>query len=121
MTSPYEPAGPTGPSFTPLPGDVTSDDKLWALLAYILTPIVPIIILLMEDKKNRPFLRAHDGQALAIGVVQVILLALSFTCITAILSLVLFIGQIYWGIQAYNGKYVTIPWLTDFVKRQGWA
>lgn len=32
------------------PTDVTSDDKLWALLAYILTPLVPVIILLMPDK-----------------------------------------------------------------------
>jgi hypothetical protein len=45
--------------------EVTSDDKLWSLLAYVLTPLVPIIILLMEDKKNRPFIRAHNAQALA--------------------------------------------------------
>ena len=36
-------------------GDVTSDDKLWAALAYVFTPIVPIIILVMADKKDRPF------------------------------------------------------------------
>ena len=39
---------------------VTSDDKLWALLSYILSPIVPIILLLMEDKKNRPFIKYHS-------------------------------------------------------------
>ena len=33
--------------------EITSDDKLWALLAYILSPLVPIIILVMEDKKNQ--------------------------------------------------------------------
>lgn len=27
--------------------DVTSDDKLWAALCYIITPIIPIIMLLM--------------------------------------------------------------------------
>lgn len=32
--------------------DITSDDKLWVLLAWILTPIVPVIILLIPDKKN---------------------------------------------------------------------
>jgi uncharacterized protein len=47
--------------------DITNDDKLWSLLAYVLTPIVPIIILLMEDKKNRPFIRAHNAQALSTG------------------------------------------------------
>ncbi len=121
MTSPYEPSGPAGPTVTPPTGDVSSDDRLWALLAYILTPVVPIIILLMEDKKNRPFLKAHNFQALALGVLQVILWALSFTCVTAILGLLLFVYQIYLGIQAYNGNYVTIPFLTDFIKKQGWA
>lgn len=41
--------------------EVTSDDKLWALLAYIFSPLVPIILMLMEDKKNRPFIKAHNA------------------------------------------------------------
>ena len=53
--------------------EVTSDDKLWALLAYVLTPIVPVIIMLIEDKKNRPFLKAHYVQALVLGLPGVIL------------------------------------------------
>ena len=28
--------------------EITSDDKLWALLAYVLSPLVPIIILFLE-------------------------------------------------------------------------
>jgi len=28
---------------------------------------------------------------------------------------------IYFGIQAYNGKLVEIPVITNFVKQQGWA
>jgi hypothetical protein len=55
-------AGQAGP-------EVTSDDKLWALLTYVFTPLVPIIILLMEDKKNRPFLKAHNAQALFLGII----------------------------------------------------
>jgi uncharacterized protein len=103
------------------PGEVTSDDKLWALLAYLLTPLIPIIIMLMEDKKNRPFLKAHNGQALVIGVIQIILWSLSFTCITGIIALVILVAQIYWAVQAYQGNLVTIPVITDFVKNQGWA
>ncbi|HEX9012583.1 MAG TPA: DUF4870 domain-containing protein [Anaerolineaceae bacterium] len=104
------------------PMEVTSDDKLWALLAYVFTPIVPIILLLMEDKKNRPFIRAHNAQALAWGVVTyVVAFVLSFIIIGACVGLAAFIVNIYWGIQAYQGKYVTIPFLTDFVKKQGWA
>jgi uncharacterized membrane protein len=103
------------------PGEVTSDDKLWALLAYIFTPLVPIIIMLMEDKKNRPFLRAHNGQALVIGVIQLVMWSLSFTCITGIIAMVILIAQIYWAVQAYQGNMVNIPVITDFVKNQGWA
>lgn len=106
------------------PMDVTNDDKLWALLAYVLTPIVPIIILLMEDKKNRPFIRAHNAQALAWGVVNVvggtILSSVLFFCF-GLPSILIWAVGVYWGIQAYNGKYVEIPVISNFVKQQGWA
>ena len=104
-------------------GDVTSDDKLWALLAYVFSPLVPIIILLMEDKKNRPFIKAHNMQALVTGVVlDVILMIISaVTCGLGTILFIAWVVMIYWGIQAYNGKYVTIPVVTDFCKNQGWA
>ena len=102
--------------------DVTSDDKLWALLAYVLTPIVPIIILLMEDKKNRPFLRAHNAQALVVGVINIILsVVLGWTVVLACVPFIIWLVCIYWGIQAYGGKTVNIPVVTNFVKNQGWA
>ncbi|HXF86170.1 MAG TPA: hypothetical protein VNK49_12360 [Anaerolineales bacterium] len=62
--------------------EVTSNDKLLALLAYVFTPLVPIIILLMEDKKNRPFIKAHNSQALVVGVINFVLsLLLGWTLI----------------------------------------
>jgi uncharacterized membrane protein len=108
-------------SQTPVSPDATSDDRLWALLAWVLTPIVPVIILFMEDKKNRPFIKAHNGQALAVGIINIILgVALSWTLVLACVPLILWFACVYWGIQAYNGKYVTIPFVTDFVQKQGW-
>jgi uncharacterized membrane protein len=104
--------------------EVTSDDKLWALLAYILSPLVPIIILLMEDKKNRPFLKAHNVQALVFGIAYIVLgsiVALFTFGFGSCLIPLLWILTIYWGIQAYQGKYVTIPVITNFVTKQGWA
>jgi uncharacterized protein len=110
-------------SQAPMSSDVTSDDKLWTLLAYILSPIVPVILMLMEDKKNRPFIKAHNAQALALGVIEVVLYVVLgwLFFIGVCLGLLLWIAMIYWGIQAYQGKYVTIPVITDFVKNQGWA
>ncbi len=109
-------------SQAPMSADVTSDDKLWALLAYIFTPIVPIIILLLPDKKDRPFIKAHNWQALVWGVVLfVIAFILSFVVIGACVGLLGFILNIYWGIQGYQGKYINIPVISNFVKNQGWA
>lgn len=109
-------------SQTPSP-EVTSDDKLWAMLAYLFTPLIPIIILLMEEKKNRPFIKAHNIQALALGVVLAVagaILALIpiVQCVAPFLWLAVII---YYAIKAYKGEYFSIPVITDFVKNQGWA
>jgi uncharacterized membrane protein len=100
----------------------TSDDKLWVLLTWIFTPLVPIIILLMADKKDRPFIKAHNMQALIWGVVNFVLTAvLSFVVIGACVGPVMWLIGVYFGYQGYQGKLVNIPVLTDFVKGQGWA
>jgi uncharacterized membrane protein len=102
--------------------DITSDDKLWALLTYVLSPIVPIIILLMEDKKNRPFIKYHNIQALVLGVINVVLsVALGWTLVLACIPLIIWLVMLYWGFQAYQGQWVKIPVVTDFVKNQGWS
>ncbi len=106
----------------PASGDVTSDDKLWAALAYVFTPIVPIIILLMADKKDRPFIKAHNMQALIWGVILYVIVAVTSAfviglCIWPIGLLI----QLYWAYMAYQGNLITIPLLTDFIKNQGWA
>lgn len=101
--------------------EITDDDKLWAMLAYILSPIVPIIILLMEDKRNRPFIRAHNAQALVWGLLYTIVGAITSAFLIGLCILpVGFILSVYWGIQAYQGKYVNIPVITNFCKQQGW-
>lgn len=100
----------------------TSDDKLWAALAYLFTPLAPIILSLMEDKKNRPFIKQHNMQALVWGVVSILIsFVLGATIILACVAWVAWIPQLIWAYQAYQGKSITIPVITDFVKNQGWA
>ena len=94
--------------------EITSDDKLWALLAYIFSPLVPIIIMVMEDKKNRPFLKAHNAQALILGIIAVIT---SSFCV----GILVWFYQLFCAYQAYTGKVVEIPFITDFCRKQGWA
>jgi uncharacterized membrane protein len=94
--------------------EITSDDKLWAALAYVFSPIVPIILMLMEDKKNRPFIKAHNVQALILGLITYITIGF---CV----GFLVLLYQFYLAYQAYQGKTVNIPVITKLCKDQGWA
>lgn len=102
--------------------DITDDDRMWAMLAYLLSPIVPIIILLMDDKKDRPFIKAHNVQALIWGVVMNIIAGvLSFIIVGCVIWVAYVIITIIWAVKANKGELVEIPVITNFVKNQGWA
>jgi uncharacterized membrane protein len=102
--------------------NITSDDKTWALLSYIFTPLIPVVLLLIEDKKNRPFLKAHYPQALIWGLLMwIVSIPLSFVFIGLCTGLFGLVMSVIWGIKAYNGETVEIPVITDFVKNQGWS
>lgn len=101
--------------------DVTSDDRIWVLLCFLFTPIFPIITLLIEDKKNRPFIKYHTIPTLILGVAEIIVAALLgwIPVIGTFVGLLWIINLIY-GIKANGGVYTDIPVITDFAKRQGW-
>ena len=105
-------------------GAVTDDDKLWALLSLAL-PIVALVALLMEDKKNRPFIKhaAVNSLVVAVGaaIVSTVLgLIPVVNCVAFLASVGVWVYMIYLGFQAYGGAWVEIPWVTDFAKGQGW-
>lgn len=102
------------------PNEVTSDDRLMAALAYVFSPLVPIIFMLMEDKKNRPFIKAHNAQALAVGIVMIIVVPI-IAAVTLGCGSILWLIMLWWGYKAYKGEYINIPVISDFVKNQGWA
>ena len=92
--------------------EITSDDKLWALLGYIFG-IVALLALLLEDKKERPFVKYHAINALVLWVIIVIT---SWFCV----GFIFWFYSIYLGIRAYGGEWVEVPVLTDLAKNQGW-
>ena len=120
------------------------DDKLIAMLAYvsqILIPfLMPVIILLSESAKKRPFQRYHAVQSLALsllflaiaaaavigtGIVQVVpvigtLVGLLMLCLMPIGWFMAVIALLYYGYQAYQGKRFAVPGLTSTLKDQGW-
>ncbi len=100
--------------------EITSDDRLWAALCWIpitpLWPVFAIIALVMEDKKDRAFIRYNAVLSIVTGV---ILIPLSIvTCGCAALAYFVFF---YWAYVAYQGETIEIPFVTDFAKNQGWA
>ena len=107
--------------FNPSP-EISDDDRLWAMLSYILSPIVPIILLLIPEKRERPFLKAHVAQSLVLGVAVYLISALFGGFILGtIIRIAGFVFEIIWGLAANRGEYVTIPVITDLCKKQGWA
>jgi uncharacterized membrane protein len=104
--------------------DVTSDDKLWAALSYVFAPIVGIIVLLLEDKKARSYIKFHAVQSIAASVVVWILVAIIATLTLGVGGLcapLVWLVFLYWAYQAYQGQTVNIPVVTNFIKQQGWA
>lgn len=95
-------------------GEVTQDDKLWALLSYIFCPIVGAIVLLMEDKKTRPFLKYNAVVSIVLG-----LLFWLTSCIG--IGFLAWIYSLYLGYKSYQGEMVEVPVVSDFVRNQGWA
>jgi len=100
--------------------ETTSDDKLWAALSYVFAPLVGIIVLLMEDKKARPFIKFHAVQSIVISIVLFIVVPIiaipTFGC-----GSVLYFIMFWWAYKAYQGEEVKIPVVTDFIRNQGWA
>jgi uncharacterized membrane protein len=110
-------------SQAPMSSDVTSDDKLWAALGYPI-PIVAIIVLLMQDKRARPFIKFHAVQSVALWVVYAILgivLSVITFGIGSICFGVLWLAFFYAAYLAYQGKMFEFPVVTNFIKNQGWV
>ncbi|MDM8520336.1 hypothetical protein QUF64_09840 [Anaerolineales bacterium HSG6] len=100
--------------------DVTSDDKLWAALSWAI-PLVAIIMLLMEEKKDRAFIKYHAIHSLAFSVLFFAAITVLSICTMGFggcLGLLWFVA-FYWAFIAYQGSWVEIPMLTDFIKQQG--
>jgi uncharacterized membrane protein len=97
-------------------GEITQQDKSWALWGWIIWPVA-LIALLMEDKKNRPFIKYNAVQSLVLGGVCWVLIVIG---IGACLGPLEFIYGIFLGLKANKGERVTVPVITDFCKNQGW-
>ena len=119
----------------------TNDDRVMAALAYasqLINPIglvLPIIILVSETSKERPFQRYHAIQSLGVSAVIGLLelglfvlasaaglsvIGLLCLCFIVPAMIMLWLLPLYYAIVAYNGKRFKIPGLTQFLQDQRW-
>jgi len=102
---------------------ITSDDQLWAALGYPI-PIVALIVLLMEEKKQRPFLKFHAIQSIVLNIAIYIFIVV-FSTVTlgfgVICAPLIWLVNLWPAFDSYNQNYTVIPVITDFIKKQGWV
>jgi uncharacterized membrane protein len=99
--------------------EITREDKMWAALAYLLSPFVPLALLLLEEKKARPFIRYHSVQGLVVGVIIWIMIS-ALGPPTLFCSGFLWFVLLPWGLRALRGETFAIPFVTDFIEKQQW-
>jgi uncharacterized protein len=101
--------------------EVTSDDRVWVILCFLITPLIPLITLFIDEKKNRPFIKYHTIPTLVLGIAEWVAIAiLSLIPVIGLVGGLLWIINIYYAIKANSGNNVEIPVISDFVKKQGW-
>ncbi len=118
--------------------DTTENDRLMAALAYgsqVVVPVlVPAVMLLAEESKQRAFQKYHAIQSLGFlvaAIVYEVLAAIVYcglaavtggclACVLWVMFLVPVAPAFYYAYQAYQGYYFKIPFLTDFLVNSKW-
>ena len=112
----------TEPVFQPVPQGASDDDRMWVLLSFLLTPIVPILMLVLEEKKSRPFIKYHAAPTLILGILEgIVVFILSFIPVIRCLTPLFWIINLFYGLKAYKGVLTDLPVITAFSKGQGWS
>lgn len=118
--------------------DTTDNDRLMAALAYgsqvVIPVLVPAVMLLAEESKERPFQKFHAAQSLGfllVAIIYQVLAAIVYCGLSAVTSgclacvlWVIFLPPVlpafYYAYLAYQGWYFKIPLLTDFMVQSDW-
>lgn len=85
------------------------------MLSYLF-PVIAIVVLFMDEKKQRPYIKFSAVQSLAAAVAISVISVVTLGC-----GGVLGFAFLYWAYQAYQGVDITIPFVTDFIRKQGWV
>jgi uncharacterized membrane protein len=97
----------------------SSDDRLWAALGYPI-PVIALVLLLMEEKRDVYFLKYHAIQSVILNVVLWIVLV-PVSILTLGCGSVLWLVTLWPAYDSYQGNLTELPLIADFMKKQGWA
>ena len=112
---------PNEPTPEVISSDVSSEDRLWVLLCFLLAPLLPLITLFLDDKKNKPFIKYHTVPTLILGIAEAIVATiLGMIPIVGCFTPLLYIINVVYGVKAYKGVNTDIPVITNFAKQQNW-
>ncbi len=102
--------------------EVTSDDRLWVVLCFLLAPVLPIVTLFLDNRKDRPFIKYHTVPTIILGVVEgVVIGILQFIPVVNCIAPFIWILNVVYAIKANKGVNVDIPVITGFSTGQGWS
>jgi uncharacterized membrane protein len=110
------------PEMSSLTPEVSSEDRLWVLLDFLLAPLLPLITLFLDDKKDKPFIKYHNVPTLILGVAEGIVVGiLTLIPIVGCFAPLIYIINIVYGVKAYKGVNTDIPVITKFSQDQKWS
>ena len=94
---------------------MTDDEKMKGALAYILSWLTGIIVLLIAG--DNKFLKFHAMQSIVFGIIITIISVVgSIICIGSIIGFIGWLYTLYGAYLVYTGKTFRIPIVADFVE-----
>jgi len=116
----------------------TEDAKLLAGLSYIsqivLPAVLPVILLATQETKRSAYLRYHVVHNLAFTVLAIlyylvatllyVVVSAAVPCLLCFLWVLFLVPVgvlIYYGYMGFTGKCPEVPWLTQYLKQEGWV
>jgi len=93
---------------------MTIDRKSFYFLAYVLSLITGIVMLVIAGQDRR--LKKHAIQSIMLGLLSIIISLVLFFVpfLPTIVSLLIWLYGLYVGFEAYSGKDIVIPWISGF-------
>jgi uncharacterized membrane protein len=93
-----------------------SNTKLIAAVAWLLSPLSSIVLIVLDNYKKDKFIQFHAWQSLAFGIVSFIAnTLLAWTCIVPLAVLVVWILGV---IKAFQGEMWKLPVIGDWAEQQ---